>query len=225
MAKRLLFSASIEQNTIIVKREEIDFEWVGGFAHTQKLKRLAKFRDKLPIDVREKHIEVSSGSDTDYGKKLSAFNLRYSKGDLKGYSVESVYQGSKVFKSGGPYQELYYRPSIVAKKDPRIKKNDPLISFQLWDEEWPLTPPTGFYNYLYFLALTQNPGLINEASKYEFFSDLEFNHERAISCQAESLSIFFALHRKGIADEILQDKSDFLTAIGSITIEKGYSLF
>lgn len=216
MAKRLLFSASIEQNTIIVKREEIDFEWVGGFAHTQKLKRLAKFRDKLPIDVREKHIEVSSGSDTDYGKKLSAFNLRYSSGDLKGYSVESVYQGSKVFITGGPYQELYNRTSIVAKKDPRIKKNDPLVSFQLWEDDWPLTPPTGYYNYLYFLALIQNPDLISGTSKYEYFSDLEFNHEKAISCQAESLAIFFALFRKGIAHEVLQDKSDFLATISDI---------
>lgn len=220
MAKRLLFSARTDKNSIVVTREEIEFEWIGGFAHSQKIRRLAKFREKLPKNIIDKHIEVSSGSDTVYGKNLSAFNLKYSSGDLKGYTVESVYQGSKIFTSGGPYQELYNRPSIVAKKDSRIRVNDPMIGFQLWDDDWPLIPPTGFYNYLYFLALIQNYELITAASTFEFFSDLEFNHEKAISCQAESLAIFFALHRQNKVNEILQDKRDFLDVISDIKYER-----
>ena len=31
-------------------------------------------------------------------------------------SVESLYQGSKVFSNGGPYKDLYNEPSIIAKK-------------------------------------------------------------------------------------------------------------
>jgi type I restriction enzyme M protein len=221
MAKRLLFSAKNEGNKIIVTRKEIEFEWVGGFARSQKIKRLTKFREKLSDATQTKHLEVSSGSDNEFGKQLSAFNIRYSAGELMGYTVESVYQGSKIFSFGGPYQELYDKPSIVAKKDSRIRSSEPLIGFRLLEDEWPILPPTGFYNYLYFLALIQNSELISRASKFEYFSDMEFNHEKAVSCQAESLAIFFALYRVNLAEEILQDKSDFLNTISEIEfIEK-----
>ncbi|GAB1441573.1 hypothetical protein MASR2M39_04070 [Ignavibacteriales bacterium] len=221
MAKRLLFSAKKDGNTIIVSRKEIEFEWVGGFAHTQKVKRLIKFREKLSEEIQTKHIEVSSGSDNEVGKRLSAFNLRFSSGELKGFTVESVYQGSKIFLSGGPYQELYDKPSIVSKKDTRVRTKEPLTGFRLLDDDWPIFPPTGFYNYLYFLALIQNPELISSSSRYEYFSDLEFNHEKAISCQAESLAIFFALYRENLAEEILQDKNDFLMTTSEIKFIQG----
>lgn len=216
MAKRLLFSAKRDGDTIIVTRKEIEFEWVGGFAKVQKLKRLNKFIEKLPEDIRQRHLEISSGSNTEDGKNLSAFNLSYSSPALKGCKVESVYQGSKIFVTGGPFQELYNLPSIVAKKDSRVVNGGRLLGFQLFDEAWPLEPTTGFYNYLYFLSLVENPDIAKAANTYEYFSDLEFNHEKAVSCQAESLAVFFTLYRENYVGEILQDKVKFLHMISRI---------
>ncbi|MBK8662908.1 MAG: hypothetical protein IPN18_14370 [Ignavibacteriales bacterium] len=130
MAKRLLFSAIKDGMTFVVTRREIEFEWVGGFAQSQKAKRVVKFREKLSPEIQTKYLEVSSGSDIEFGKRLSAFNLRFSSGELKDYTVESVYQGSKIFLSGGPYQELYDKPSIVSKKDTRVRTKEPLTGFR-----------------------------------------------------------------------------------------------
>ncbi|GAB1443728.1 hypothetical protein MASR2M39_25700 [Ignavibacteriales bacterium] len=78
--------------------------------------------------------------------------------------------------TGGPFQELYNQPSIVTKR-PRIKSAEKLIGFKLFEDDWPTTPPTGF-TITIFLALLQNKMLINPI-KYEYFSDLEFNHEKS----------------------------------------------
>lgn len=224
MAKRLLFSAINLGGNITVLRKEIEFKWAGGFAKIQKIRRLENFKANLLPSINEKHMEISSGSDTVLGKSLSAFNLSFKSGDLKGFTVESVYQGSKIMDTGGPYQELYNQPSIVTKKDPRIRSAEKLIGFRLLEDDWPTTPPTGFYNYLYFLALLQNKMLINPAIKYEYFSDLEFNHEKAISCQAESLAIFFACIRVNLAEDILSDKSYFLNFIDKIEYITNFDL-
>lgn len=55
-----------------------------------------------------KILEFFTKSRKELGVKLSAFNLtRYSIKKNKEYSVECLFQGSKIFEKGGLYQEIF----------------------------------------------------------------------------------------------------------------------
>lgn len=77
------------------------------------------------------------------GKELSAFNLKTIY-EGKKISVECAFQGSKVFEKGGPYTDLYMKPSIEAKKDRRLRESGKLIKFVYKNEEYPLEPKDFF---------------------------------------------------------------------------------
>lgn len=49
--------------------------------------------------------------------------------ESKSFSVETAFQGSKVFEKGGPYVDLLNGTSRDAKKDMRLKESGNLIEF------------------------------------------------------------------------------------------------
>ena len=77
-----------------------------------------------------------------------------------------------------------------AKKDERIRNSGKIVIFCLDGEEWPLEPKTLFYDYIYIKALVQNYGLDLDLSKYDWFTDIEFNPRKSINCQARSVTIY-----------------------------------
>ena len=68
----------------------------------------------------------------------SAFNLKLKPKNLAKASVESLYQGSKVFENGGPFIDLYQGSALAAKKDERIKTSGELIGFHFQGVDWGL---------------------------------------------------------------------------------------
>ncbi|TOQ17962.1 DarT1-associated NADAR antitoxin family protein, partial [Vibrio parahaemolyticus] len=63
-------------------------------------------------------LEISSKSEVELGVSLSAFNLKITtKKHQRSFSVESAFQGSKVFERGGPYTDLFLADSLSAKRD------------------------------------------------------------------------------------------------------------
>src|SRR6266540_296198 len=131
-------------------------------------------------------LEVSSKSEDPLGVSLSAFNLTLRIGGSRRMSVESAYQGSKVFEKGGPFHELYDAPSREAKKEERLRGSGRLIAFNLLGEVWPIEPVTAFYEWLYITALLQNPDLSERVVVYKAFSDIAFNPKRSLNCQARA---------------------------------------
>ena len=97
-------------------------------------------------------LEISSKSDLEVGQKLSAFHLKIAIGGRE-TTVECAFQGSKVFERGGPYEDLYWIASREAKRDPRIRGAGNLIGFKFEGENYPTSPATVFYDWLYFKAL------------------------------------------------------------------------
>ena len=81
-----------------------------------------------------------------------------------------------------------------------------------------------FYDYLYINALYQNKKLANEISKYDIFTDIEFNPQKSLNCQAHSVAIFVSLYKKGILDKYINDIKLFET-IYSNKINNQLSLF
>ena len=140
-------------------------------------------------------------------KTTSAFNLKFSWQD-KNSSVESFYQGSKVFKHAGPFTDLYEKNSKSAKKDKRIKDSGDLLGFTFFDEKWALEDD--FYTWIYLIGLTQNKKLSESLLQYEAFTDIEFNEKKSFNCQAYSAAFYVSLVKnKKMSLNKIQSSVDF----------------
>ena len=132
---------------------QIEFQWFSGFSITQKQKAIQSLHAAASKRGINRILEISSKSPNDLGVKLSAFNLHYELGDGKCYSLENVFQSSKVFEYGGPYLDLLQVSAKEAKTDPRLRASGKLIKFTLENTDWPLFPVTAFYHLLFLNSL------------------------------------------------------------------------
>ena len=208
MAKRPIFIPEYSENAF-VNRDNIDFHYYSGFAVVQKQKSIASLHEAIHEKYGfEKILEVSSKSQDQLGVDLSAFNLMiFDKKSNKKFSVECAFQSSKVFEQGGPFIDLLNRTSREAKKDQRLKESGNLLKFVFYHREWDLLPRTAFYDWLYINALNANPQYHEELSQYEAFTDIEFNPEKSINCQANSIAMFLSIKKKGLLDQIKNQDS------------------
>ena len=212
MSVRPIYIADCDQDKF-VSSKDIEFQWHPGFSVSQKQKSIKSFHDSAYREYDFSNIlEISTKSPTPIGVKCSAFNLILEINGIKS-SVESFYQGSKLFRKGGPYTDLYEMKSIVSKKDKRIKESGELIGFSLFDVNWDLND--NFYSYLYILALKQNPSLANALQEYEAFTDIEFNPKKSFNCQAYSAALFIAASKSNINLDCLDCKDSFIESFPS----------
>lgn len=197
-----------------VRTEMVNFKWVAGLALVQKQKSINALHEaackKLGVT---RVLEISTKSEELSGRGLSAFNLVLRRSDAR-MSVESAFQGSKVFERGGPYTDIYVMPSNEAKKDPRLKKSGRLVAFEFEQERWPISPRTAFYDWLYIQALVADPALSERVVDAPAFSDIEFNPEKSVNCQAYSAALFASLVRRGLLVEAIASKASFLEVAG-----------
>lgn len=172
---------------------------------------------KLHVD---KVLEISSKSTQELGIRLSAFNLMIK--TLKyerEFSVECAYQSGKVFERGGPFTDLLRKNSIEAKKDPRLLTHGRLIKYRFFGTDWGLEPRTAFYDWLYLNALHKHPELATQVLQYHAFSDIAFNPERSINCQAYSAALYVSLHERGLlTSDVLRDQASYLRVIGDMKV-------
>ena len=223
MAERPLYVPK-KSGPLLVKTEMVSFRWFAGMAISQKQKSI----DALHSAAREKGLcvnplEVSSKSPSPLGVALSAFNLEsVTIKHQRRFTVETAFQSSKVFERGGPDRDLLFVSSREAKKDSRIQESGKLVRFEFFGEVWALEPKTAFYDWLYIKALTRNESLADEVGQYDAFTDIEFNPERSINCQAYSLALYLALSRRGLLREALDNKEAFLSILKSLPVNNTY---
>lgn len=208
MATRPVFIPIFEDDSLI-KKDNIEFQYYSGFSVGQKQKSIVSLHEAIHEKYGFKNIlEVSSKSQDQLGIDLSAFNLMiFDKKSNKKFSVECAFQSSKVFEQGGPFIDLLDRTSREAKKDQRLKESGELLKFIFYDREWDLLPRTAFYDWLYINALNANPQYHEELSQYQAFTDIEFNPEKSINCQANSIAMFLSLKQKGLLDQVKNQKT------------------
>ena len=206
MAIRPFFMISDSE---IFKEDNCEFTFYTGFALSQKQKSIESLHKQiLKKYSNAKILEVSRKSENPLGIALSAFNLTLPINNNE-YPVENIFQSSKVFSNGGPYQDLLYVHPREAKRDERLKNSGKLISFELNSNIWEIEPKTLFYDWLYTHALYRNKRLTNEIIQYDTFTDIEFNPNKSFNCQARSVAIFVSLYKKGIIEAYLRDKNLF----------------
>ena len=150
---------------------------------------------------------------------MSAFNLSFNTAKHnRTLSVECAYQGSKVFERGGPYVEILGMSSRDAKKDPRLLTSGRLTGFRFFGTEWGLEPQTAFYDWLYINALMKQTSTVEQLLEYSAFTDIEFNPERSINCQAYSVALYVSLHERRLLDNAASSKETFLQTVGNAVI-------
>jgi hypothetical protein len=209
MATRPIFMPRLDQ--IGVRTIEVDFEWFPGFSPVQKQKSVTALHQAFALsNAVARCLEVSSKSEEAIGNALSAFNLQLVLDDNVSRSVEVLFQGSKVFSNGGPYNDLYQGTSLAAKRDPRLKTSGELTAFEYQRVSWELVPTTGFYDYLYSSALLSNLKLMKGLEMFSAFSDIEFNPARSLNCQAMAVARFQSLSFHKALDLIRGDRQLFL---------------
>ena len=201
MAKRPVFSPI----TIPPYFTEVETEFVffPGFSVSQKQKCINSLHEQyLCKHPSQKILEISSKSESELGIQLSAFNLMIESCNGVKFSVEAAFQSSKVFEHGGPYKDIRLKSSREAKKDPRLKTSGKLKYFLYGNRRFELSPTTFFYNWLYVNALSLHSELSSQVIKYDAFTDIEFNPNKSLNCQAKAAAAFVALSRLGLIEQV-----------------------
>lgn len=190
---------------ITVESIDVNIEENSRSSYKEKQNNVRLLHSKFnEIHKNEKVLEISTKSPIELGRELSAFNLKYNLNNNE-YPLECVFQSSKVFEKGGPYTDLVKIEPFQVKRDKRLRSSGNLIGFRLQNINYPLEPKTLFYDWIYINALSKQPNLYKKLISYSAFTDIEFNPERAINCQAKSVALFLALYKQDILDDVLSD--------------------
>tara|TARA_B100001564_G_C20478131_1_gene595794 strand:+ start:126 stop:800 length:675 start_codon:yes stop_codon:yes gene_type:complete len=207
MSKRPIFQP-IKEGKNLVKKYDIEFTWYPGFSKEQKQKSIESLHSEAKKNYSlSKILEISTKSKDSIGISCSAFNLKLQTQSGVVSTVESMYQGSKVFERGGPYKDLYNKSSLDAKKDERLKNSGNLKNFDFQGILWGLND--FFYDWLYMNALLQNQSLADKLIEYDAFSDIEFNPKKSFNCQAYSASLYNAALMRDYDINLIKSPSDF----------------
>lgn len=220
MAQRPIY-IPVSEKSLFVKTELVDFTWFPGMSVSQKQKSIDSLHEaaKTSLPNVDKILEISSKSRDTLGVALSAFNLSFTTlKQQRTLTIECAFQGSKVFQHGGPYIDIFEMTPREAKKDKRLLTSGRLTGFKFFGKEWELEPRTAFYDWLYISALKKRTELAEQVIEYSAFTDIEFNPERSINCQAYSAALYVSLFKLGILDEAIASKESFLEKIKSVSI-------
>lgn len=234
MAERPIFIPATE-GSALVRTTHVEFQWFPGMSVVQKQKSVDSLHAAaIALPGINRVLEVSSKSRESLGVALSAFNLSFTTiKHSRTFSVECAFQGSKVFELGGPYVDIFGMTSREAKKDERIRTSGRLTGFRFFNTDWGLEPQTAFYDWLYINALKKQPTLSEQLLDYSAFTDIEFNPERSINCQAYSVALFVSLNQRNLLDEATSSKEAFLRTVSNAaisnarqdeTIQQGFQL-
>ena len=194
MAKRPVFLPDYDGQRLVEERI-ITFEWAPGFSQTQKKRNIHSLHSEAKRSGIKTILEISSKSDDEVGKRLSAFSLKLEIDGTK-YPLECVYQGSKVFENCGPFPELFELQPVEAKRFVRDKDCGRLKCFYLKGIKYPLFPKNAFYDWLYIRCLKDHAQWISSNVSYDGFTDIEFNPAKQVNCQARAFAEYLSLLKR-----------------------------
>jgi len=212
MAERPIF-VPCPDSPELVKEVYIELKWNSGFALIQKEKNVRALHEAAQNNGYRNVLEVSTKSDKQRGKHLSAFYLKVKSERLGEIPLECAFQGSKVFERGGPYTDLFFKDVRDAKRDPRLKESGSLIGFTFEGVNFPLEPKTAFYDWLYVNCIYPYRDWAQKLYEYSAFSDIEFNPQRSINCQARSIALFLSLMKRDQLDQAVVSPAAFLRVL------------
>ena len=214
MAERPIFIPAPDSPEL-VRELPMQLVWNPGFAPIQKKKNILALHAAAARAGYAPLLEVSTKSEEKIGQRLSAFSLKVCSVRHGKMPLEAAFQGSKVFEHGGPFTDLYNVDDVRdAKRDMRLKESGRLTGFEFENFSFPLEPKTVFYDWLYIGALYEHrEWLRNHIFQYAGFTDIEFNPERSINCQARSCALLVTLMKNGWLDEAVSSPEAFISLL------------
>lgn len=221
MAERPVFIPLAKRGRL-VQQIMVPFTWHSGMSVSQKKKNVAALHQAAACRNLEPLLEVSTKSDERLGQRLSAFSLKVELGDAD-VVFESAFQGSKVFEKGGPFTDLYEADARTSKRDSRLQESGRLVSFRFQGVEFPLYPKTAFYDWLYIRALFPHREFLRRLHKYAGFTDIEFNPERSINCQARSCATLVALQKQDLLESCMSSFQKFAEILETDSVLQPHS--
>lgn len=202
MASKICF---ISNKDNIVIEKNITFTYIKGLSFSQKQKNVLSFHSSIyEVFPNAKILEVSTKSHDKLGTLLSAFNL-----ELDGYKVESIFQSSKVFENNIQHEHLLTVPPIEAKHFIKNNTASKIIMFRYKNTVYSINPKSLFYDYIYISALKENKDIGDQLMNYDIFTDIEFNNNKSINCQARACAIYKSLRLLGKLDYYLSSIDTF----------------
>jgi hypothetical protein len=222
MAERPVFVPRTDGRRL-VEEISVAFTWHSGMAASQKKKNVLALHVAAAKMGLSPLLEVSTKSEEKLGQRLSAFNLKVQLADSGQIPLESAYQGSKIFERAGPFLDLYQADSRDAKRDPRLHDSGKLVGFRFEGIDFPIFPKTAFYDWLYIKALFPHREFLLRLRDYAGFSDIEFNPEKSVNCQARSCATFVALHSKDLLEASLKSPQAFIAVLLPDSIDQPHS--
>ena len=103
-----------------------------------------------------------------------------------------------------------------------------MTGFVLNGISFSLTPKTFFYDWLYINALLEKETLAVELTQFDAFTDIEFNPNKSINCQARSAAIFVSLSKTGFMEKALSSPEQFKQIVYGdepVSVNEQLSLF
>jgi len=210
-----------------IYEQELRVDYHGGFSLVQKHKMIDSLHRRILETKNYRILEVSRRSKDSLGGELSAFHLSV-KMDGQSYFVECIYQASKVFHENVQYIECLSLSPLEAKRLIQSKVETEKLSlthFNLLGTDFPLHPETIFYDYLYIVALSQNPSLGNRVTDFDCFTDIEYNHKRQFASQARSCAIYKYLVENGLVEDAVKDYRNLLPIYHEVIVTNQNNLF
>lgn len=222
MAERPIFLPSQKAGRL-VDEISVSFLWHNGLAPSQKKKSVLELHTAAAKRGYDPLLEVSTKSEEKLGQRLSAFNLKVELDEGGSISLECAFQGSKVFQNGGPFTDIFGADSREAKRDERLSSSGQLIGFRFEAQDFPLTPKTAFYDWLYIRALYPHREFLERLHRYVGFTDIEFNPAKSINCQARSCATYVALDRLDLLAECARSSERFMQVLLPDSVEQPHS--
>src|SRR5271170_7027713 len=215
MAERPIFVPVFDAPEL-VKEFFFPFKWSSGFASVQKEKNIRALHEVAGAAGLSPLLEISTKSDSKRGRHMSAFHMAVPTKNYGRIKLELAFQGSKVFERGGPFTDLYRKGDDEigqAKRDPRLQESGRLTGFCFEGIDFPLEPKTAFYDWLYCSFLWDHRDWATKLYMYAGFTDIEFNPQRSINCQARAAALFLSLMKRGGLESALQSPIVFVQTL------------
>ena len=87
------------------------------------------------------------------------------------------------------------------------------MAFVLNGKEYPLIPRTAFYDFVYISALLENKDLCENLDNYNAFSDIWFNPNKSLNCQAEAMALYRGLKQANKLDKAMASFDEFVNEV------------
>jgi hypothetical protein len=212
MAERPIFIPAASA-VHLVEEVFLPLQWHSGFAVVQKEKNIRELHASAKAAGFGPLLEISTKSERTAGRHLSAFHLKVKTEEFGPLPLECVFQGSKVFESGGPFTDLYRKDVREAKRDNRLRESGKLVAFRFQGHTFSLEPKTFFYDWLYIGAIYEHREWLSRLQTYAGFTDIEFNPQKSINCQARSIALFMTLMKRNLLDEATRSPESFMNLL------------